>query len=310
MKEWFNRDAIPKPEYPNLKWAKLSEMPIPCFAQIKYDGELTYLLRKQGVCYTVNKWGRCRTDYPIMDFARDIIGEHVFVGELYVWGGDLYEFLRSRNDFERLRLAIFDVVMDKPYYERWEVIKRIFLASLAGEELVHLVEGKLVKTRLELEKFFLDSVRRGFEGIVCRSPESRFGDSPFKLKKVRSADVVVLGISKDSKRFKTEKGMIGSLLCGCLHQGKFVSVGRVGSGFSNEGRKALYESLMEFKTGEDERYIYVKPALVVEVAYQKTIESKDFDVGFTWRHPAFRRIRFEKQATEEDVGLESQFPNS
>ena len=309
MKEWFNRDAVPKPEYPKVRWAELSEMPVPCFAQIKYDGELTYILRKEDACYTVNKWGRSRTDYPITDFANDLIDEHTFVGELYVLGGDLYEFLRSRKDFERLRVAIFDVVMDKPYYERWEVIKGAFFESWAGEEIVHLAEGKLVKTRLELEKFFSESVRRGFEGIVCRDPQSRYGDSPFKRKKVRSADVVVLGISKDSKRFKTEKGMIGSLLCECLREGKFLAVGRVGGGFSNEERKALYKALMEFKTGEDERYIYVRPALVLEVTYQEVIQSKEFDVGFTWRHPTFRHIRFEKEAKEEDVGLESQFPN-
>jgi len=310
LKEWVDRDAIPEPQYPKVRWAKLMEMLIPCFAQIKYDGELSYLLRREDVCYTVNKWGRCRTDYPVTESAKDIVDDYVFVGELYVLGGNLYEFLRSRKDVERLRLAVFDVVMDKPYHERWELLKRIFPESWAGEELVHVVEGKLVKTRLELEKFFSESVRRGFEGIVCRSPESRYEESPFKLKRVRTADVVVLGIAKDSKRFKTEKGMVGSLLCGCLHQDKFVTVGRVGSGFSNRERKALYESLMEFKTGEDERYIYVKPALVIEVVYQDIIESKDFDVGFTWRHPAFRRLRLDKEANEEHVGLKQQFLNS
>lgn len=126
---------------------------------------------------------------------------------------------------------------------------------------------------------------------------------------LRGGNVVVLGIAKDSKLFK-EKQMVGSLLVGCLKDGKFVAVGRVGSGLTPEQRKALYEALIQFKTHEDENYIYVKPRLVVEVEYQELLPSKEFETGFTWRHPRIIRLRLDKKPTEEDISLQKQFPIS
>lgn len=289
-------------------WADLSEMPIPCFATFKYDGELTYLLRNEEGCFTVNKWGRWRTEYPITSFVKDMVkvGE-TFVGELYVMDGDLYEFLRSRKDGERLRLAIFDVVSDEPYYMRWEVIARTF----PKEGLIHLAQGELIKSREDLQRFFEEAVKR-FEGIVCRHPQSRYEESPFKVKKLRTADVVVLAISKkpSSRGGKNlyEKGLVGSLLVGCFKNGEFIPVGRIGSGFSIHERKSLFDALTGFKVGEDEDYLYIEPKLVLEISYQEILESNQYRSGFALRHPVFRKFKFDAEAKE--CLLENEFSNS
>lgn len=101
--------------------------------------------------------------------------------------------------------------------------------------------------------------------------------------------------------------MVGSLLVGCLKDGKYVAVGRVGSGLTPEQRKALYEALIQFKTHEDENYIYVKPALVVECEYQEILPSDEFEAKFTWRHPRIRKFKFDAKA--KDCLLEAEFPS-
>ena len=307
MRDWMNKEKLPSP-YPKVQASILSLIPLPSFALFKYDGELTYLWRdEEHGCVTANKWGHFRTDYPITDEAEKLIDSKVYIGELYVADGDLYEFLRSRKAYERLRLAVFDVQLDKPYYERYDLLEHRF----PPEGRVHLASGKLCKTKKELSKVFVEAIDRGYEGIVARPIDQRFDESPYKVKKVQTADVVVIGLSKESKLFKLdeEKRMVGSVLVGCVLGDRIVSVGRVGSGFSLKERKSLYDALMPFKEREDEKYIYVKPALVIEVSFQEVVKSKHYEAGFAMRHPVFLRLRFDKKPTEEDCGLEHQFPN-
>lgn len=122
MKEFIEKDLVPEPEYPKVKRAELSDFPMPCYAQVKYDGELTYLTRDSEGWYTINRWGRVRKEYPVTDAAQTLIkGDKVFIGELYLKGENLYSFLKQRSAGEKLRLAVFDVKMGKPYKERIRV---------------------------------------------------------------------------------------------------------------------------------------------------------------------------------------------
>lgn len=308
MKEIIRKDLIPEPGYPKVKNEELDEFPIPCYVQVKYDGELTYLLQKEnGQWCTVNRWGRVRSDYPVTNLSRRFAEEGlVFVGELYVKGENLYSFLKERSSGDKMRLAVFDVELDKPYSERYEIVADSFPQPQEGK--VHIAEGKLVNSRSELESFYRCAVDRGFEGVVARSPKSRYRQPALKKKRLRTADVVILGIVKNSEFFQHED-MVGSVLVGCVRNGDYVPVGRVASGFTEQERKALYEVLMPFETAEDDEYLYVKPALVIEVSYQETVESERYEVGFTMRSPVFRRFRADKKANEEDCGLKNQFPN-
>lgn len=304
----MRKDLVPKPGYPKLKRVGLDQFPIPCYVQVKYDGELTYVRKDEEGWFTINRWGRVRRDYSVTRLAEQLIErERMFVGELYVKGENLYSFLKKRGSGEELRLAVFDVRIDKSYRERYQVVEAIFPRS--DGQKVHVAEGKLVQSRRGLEVFYQKTVERGFEGVVGRSPTNRFGQTALKKKKLKTADVVILGIVKDSKLFKQED-MVGSLLVGSVENGKYVPVGRVASGFTDEQRKALYEVLMPFKTEEDRDFIYVKPALVIEVSYQETVESRKYEVGFTMRSPVFRGFRRDKRPNKADCGLEHQFPNA
>ncbi len=233
--------------------------------------------------------------------------ELTFIGELYARGENLYSFLKERSSGENLMLAVFDVKMEGPYRERYEPLEKIFPPP--NDHKVRLAEGRLIRSRSALEEFYQEAVARGFEGIVGRSPSSRYEQAALRKKRKRTADVVILGIVKESTFFQGED-MVGSVLVGCAEKGDYLPVSRVASGFKDQERKALYEALMPFKTGEDEDFIYVKPALVIEVSFQETVESDRYDVGFTLRAPVFRRFRVDKKPNQEDIGLKNQFPKA
>lgn len=307
MKEIIRKQLIPQPEYPKVKRGELKEFPIPCYAQVKYDGELTYLQKGEEEWFTINRWGRIRTKYPVTDLSHRLIKQnHTFIGELYVEGEDLYSFLKKRSSGEQLKLAVFDVQMEKPYRERYHLVAETFPPP--NEHKVHIPQGKLVKTRQELEDFYHKAVDRGYEGIVGRSPHSPYQQPALKKKKMKTADLVILGIVKDSTLFQ-EENLVGSVLVGCAKNGDYVPVGRVASGFTTEEREALYQALIPFKTGEDEDFVYVKPALVIEVSFQETVESSRYPVGFTMRSPVFQRFRTDKKPNQKHCGLQNQFPN-
>lgn len=181
MREWFDKGKVPS--YPKPQRAKLDEIPLPVIASYKYDGELSFAVVGEEI-YTINKWGRIRADYPITEaLANMVLNKGVYVGELYCENGNLYDFLKSRKSIDKLRLAVFDIIMHKSYAERWQLLTKM----LTENGIVHLVKAKWIYTRQELEAFYQEALNSGFEGIVCRSPHEHF-EGGWKIKKVETAD--------------------------------------------------------------------------------------------------------------------------
>ena len=74
----------------------------PCRAEIKLDGEFSYVIKKEGKLYLANKkeHGRIRSEMPVLNEIEDKIpDDSVFLAEL-VWGGgkDFYDFARHKLD--------------------------------------------------------------------------------------------------------------------------------------------------------------------------------------------------------------------
>jgi len=181
MLEWFDKSLVPI--YNKPKRAKLEEIPLPAICSFKYDGELAFTYVGDEV-FTVNRWGRVRADYSVTEaLKRMVLNRGVYIGELYCQDGNLYEFLKNRRNVERLRLAIFDVALSKPYAERWQLLTKMFTEN----GVVHLVKARWVYTRQQLEDFYREAVNSGFEGIVCRSP-NELDEGGWKVKKVETAD--------------------------------------------------------------------------------------------------------------------------
>ena len=124
-----------------------------------------------------------------------------------------------------------------------------------------------------------------------------------------SVDLAVVGFYRGKGR-RTGFGFGGFL--GCVYdknREKFVTIARVGSGFSEDDLKFFYEKLSELKIKEKSKLVdsliepdfWVEPKLVVEVIADEITRSPihtcgrdEKGIGFALRFPRFIRLREDK----------------
>lgn len=282
-------------EYPKIRETTLEEMPLPCYATPKIDGELNFLYfrKDSGNWVTVNKYGRFRSLYPVTAIAKLLNKNCVYVGELYA-GDSLYDFLKVKDNPFEIRMCIFDVLnpsLAKGYMEKMNEL------PLSESRFYYLskVPVSYIDSREKLETYFRVMVfAKGMEGIVCRT----MNDNIFKIKPLRTIDVVVIGVPKKQKSLENKE--ISTLLLGLSNGKDFVACGKVGSGISKQIREELYRSLLTPNNiiGEDEDFYYVKPKLVVEIECNAFVQTQEYQTKRTFRNPRFKRFRFDKLPEE------------
>lgn len=142
----------------------------------------------------------------------------------------------------------------------------------------------------------------GLEGVICKRADGRYrgGRSKAwrKVKCIQHEEFVVGGFSQP----KGSRSGFGSLLLGAYdQQDRFQYAGRVGTGFSHTQLEDLHHALEQLRTDTspfaerppDARGVrWVTPSMVVEVEF--TERTRDGVL----RHPAFRGLREDRDATE------------
>lgn len=294
MKTWIGTSPF---TYPKIKDTTVEEMSLPCYATPKIDGELNFLFYDTnfGDWVTVNKYGRYRAYYPVTFSAKDLDKKYIYVGELYA-GWNLYDFLKVKDNPTKLKMAIFDVVnpsVRKTYYAKMGEIP----LQEDRREVLSKVPVTFIDSRNKLASYFNVQVfLKKEEGIVCRT----MNDDIFKIKPKRTIEVVILGIPTDQKSL--EKNEINTVLVGLYNPYKkeYVPCGKVGIGFSSKIRRALFETLLKDKniTSRDDKNIYVKPKVVIEIECTDFIPTKEYPTVRTFRSPRFKRFRFDKKPEE------------
>jgi len=143
-------------------------------------------------------------------------------------------------------------------------------------------------------------IARGLEGIIAKHKQTRYYTGKrskdwIKIKKKATLDCVICGITAgEGEREDT----FGSLILGAYHEGTLVHVGRVGTGFSEAGRRQIIERLRPLKgpcpfpeEPEIDAHVgfWTKPVLVCEAHFLEW--SKDRRM----RAPSFSRMRDDKR---------------
>jgi ATP-dependent DNA ligase len=144
-------------------------------------------------------------------------------------------------------LMAFDVLycagenlMARPLCER-----RQKLQELAGG----LADPHVVATDCVLEQglaYFAAAEKFGLEGIMAKRldspylPNKRSGHW-LKIKVARIGEFDIIGFTA-----RSPAGPISALLLGTAHRGRLIFKGRVGSGFTEEQRQALFDALSRF----------------------------------------------------------------
>lgn len=121
-----------------------------------------------------------------------------------------------------------------------------------------------------------------------------------KLKPVfETLDLVVVGGIWGSGR---RKGLLSSLIVAIRGENNgFLTVGKVGTGFSEETLRGLTERLSPLVTATAGRTVQIEPQVVIEVDFQDIQKTDRYSSGFALRIPRFKIERTDKSIREADT---------
>jgi hypothetical protein len=136
---------------------------------------------------------------------------------------------------DKITFYAFDIPYHKgkdirrlPRWKRREILEQV-VAELGNPWIVVMKEFKG-----DLDQAFRDEVAKGGEGLVVKHQDGIYGQGWAKYKKAADVSAFVIGFCEGERALK---GQVGSLELGVYDDnGKVVSIGFTGTGFSNELR--------------------------------------------------------------------------
>jgi ATP-dependent DNA ligase I len=179
-------------------------------------------------------------------------------------------------------------------------------AALAGVVPAEMLMPRLVTADAEeADAFFRDAVARGHEGVVVKSlatpyAAGRRGAGWIKVKPRHTLDLVVLAVEWGHGR---RKGWLSNLHLGARdpETGGWVMLGKTFKGLTDELLTWQTARLLELEDHRDDWTVYVRPELVVEIAFDGVQRSPRYRGGVALRFARVLRYREDKPAAEADT---------
>jgi ATP-dependent DNA ligase I len=204
-----------------------------------------------------------------------------------------------------LSVFLFDVLhadgadlIDLPYQRRHAELARAVPPDLLTPRLVtgSVDEGS---------EFFRAALARGHEGVVVKSLDApyaagRRGSGWIKVKPRHTLDLVVLAVEWGHGR---RRGWLSNLHLGARDPdtGGFVMLGKTFKGLTDELLTWQTERLLALADHRDSYTVYVRPELVVEIAFDGVQRSPRYPGGLALRFARVLRYREDKSAAEADT---------
>jgi len=157
----------------------------------------------------------------------------------------------------------------------------------------------------EAAAFFTDALAHGHEGVVVKSlttpyAAGRRGAGWIKVKPRHTLDLVVLAVEWGHGR---RHGWLSNLHLGARDPatGGFVMLGKTFKGLTDELLTWQTERLLGLEDHRDSWTVYVRPELVVEIAFDGVQRSPRYPGGLALRFARVLRYREDKTAAEADT---------
>jgi DNA ligase-1 len=216
-----------------------------------------------------------------------------------------------RLEVERVRetlpltLVLFDLLfldgaslIDRPYRER--------IALLDQAVPPELVVRRLITGSEETAAAFLrEALDQGHEGIMAKALDAPYeagqrGRRWLKVKPVRTLDLVVLAAEWGHGR---RKGWLSNLHLGARDEatGGFVMLGKTFKGMTDEMLAWQTTRLLELEQSRDGHVVWVRPELVVEVAFNDLQASPQYPGGLALRFARIKGYRPDKSPADADT---------
>ncbi len=242
-----------------------------------FEGE-AFALRKNGKPLpfqtTMRRFGRIqnvegiREEIPLAPFFFDL---------LYLDGGSL---------------------LDASYHERFNQLSE-------GIPSEYLIPRIITADAKKVQDFLSRSLKAGHEGLMAKGLDSPYiaGQRGFlwlKIKPAQTLDLVILAAEWGHGR---RKGSLSNLHLGArdAESGEFVMLGKTFKGLTDEMLRWQTKKLLKLETGRDEWTVYVRPELVVEIAFNTIQESPHYPGGLALRFARVKGFREDKSPLEADM---------
>ena len=154
------------------------------------------------------------------------------------------------------------------------------------------------------QAFFDAAIAAGQEGLMAKGLESKYeagrrGGAWFKIKKANTLDLVVLAAEWGHGR---RHGWLSNLHLGARDPtGGFVMLGKTFKGMTDELLEWQTKRLQEIEVRREGHIVYVRPELVVEIAFNGLQDSPHYPGGLALRFARVVRYRDDKKPEEADT---------
>ncbi len=153
--------------------------------------------------------------------------------------------------------------------------------------------------------FVAEAIKAGHEGVMVKAvgapyAAGRRGRAWVKVKTARTLDLVVLAVEWGSGR---RRGLLSNLHLGARdpERGGFVMLGKTFKGLTDEMLAWQTKYLLEREVSRDSYTVYVRPELVVEIAFNEIQSSPRYPGGLALRFARVKGYRPDKTPSEADT---------
>lgn len=198
--------------------------------------------------------------------------------------------------FDCLRLEDRSLA-DRPARERFEALSDAVPAELRIPRLI-------TSSAADAQRFYDDALAHGHEGVMAKSLDSPYeagnrGASWLKIKRAHTLDLVVLAAEWGHGR---RTGKLSNLHLGALDPatGSYVMLGKTFKGLTDAMLEWQTREFQARETHRDRWTVYVRPELVVEIAFSDLQASPRYPGGLALRLARVKRYRDDKRAEDAD----------
>ncbi|HEX8354769.1 MAG TPA: ATP-dependent DNA ligase [Pyrinomonadaceae bacterium] len=321
--QFMNAQKVDRPEeiFEKLKGKKI-------IFEVKYDGARLQLHLRKGRPPEIRAYSRRLNDdtAAMPDVAAALAkawkgGDAILEGEAVAYDPALKEKQPFQSVLMRLGrvhgieekareiplvLHLFEMVyhdgedlMMLPQSERRARLSKLFRET----DRVKMTESVVTDSLEEQAAFFRRAIAEGHEGLMAKDPDAvyvpgRRAEKWMKLKPAfETLDVVVTGGIWGSGR---RRGLLSSLIVAVRDGDEFKTVGKVGTGFSEEALRELTARLEPGVISTRGRDVELEPEVVIEVDFQDIQKTARYRAGYALRIPRFKRVRTDKSTREAD----------
>jgi len=203
-----------------------------------------------------------------------------------------------------------EMLFDKAFSERRKLLSQ---SVIEEKGKFQLAEELITKDIEKAREFYQKALEMGQEGVMVKNsdasyqPGKRVAGGWLKVKPImETLDLVVTGpVWGTGKR----AGWFGSFILSARDEdGNFKECGMMGTGIKEKKTsedditfKVLTEMIKDDIMHEKDNTVFVRPKLLLEIAYEEIQKSPNYDSGYALRFPRLVSIRYDRDAEDCDT---------